>query len=116
MTSLKKLRKFAKNTSPEPTLPKTNIVPLKGIMSPAVAPPNISLESYLLQWKTWQLYQFLIMAGYQPTRPHGNQIECGNMTLTVMFHEERLYIDGSYPLSDEIRSRLVHAGWYSWEL
>ena len=113
MTSLKKLRKFAR---PEPTLPKTNIVPLKGLMSPAVAPPNITLESYLLQWKTWQLYQFLIMAGYQPARPHGNQIECGNMTLTVIFHEGRLYIDGCYPLSDEIRSRLVHAGWYSWEL
>ena len=56
------------------------------------------------------------MAGYQPTRPHGNQIECGNMILTVIFHEGRLYIDGSYPLSDEIRSRLVHAGWYAWEI
>jgi hypothetical protein len=113
MTSLKKLRKIAR---PEPTLPKTNIVPLKGLMSPPIAPPNITLESYLLQWKTWQLYQFLIMAGYYPSQPHGNQIECGNMTLTVMFHQGRLYIDGSYPLSDDFRSRLVHAGWYSWEL
>ena len=115
MTSLKKLRKFARN-SPEPMLPETNIVPLKSGISPAIAPPNITLESYLLQWKSWQLYQFLIMAGYQPTRPHGNQIECGNMTLTVMFYEGQLSIDGSYPLSDDFRSRLVQAGWYSWNL